>query len=58
MVVDFDPVIISFGPLAVRWYALMYVVGFVVAGQLLKVLVKRGFFQVAEEKIDSLIRTC
>jgi len=57
MVVDFDPIIISFGPIAIRWYALMYVVGFMVAGQLLKVLCKKGFFQVAEEKIDSLITT-
>lgn len=57
MVVDFDPIIFSLGPIAIRWYALMYVVGFVVAGQLLKVLCKRGFFKVPEEKIDSLITT-
>lgn len=57
MVVDFDPIIFSLGPIAIRWYALMYVVGFVVAGQLLKVLCKRNFFKVPEDKIDSLVTT-
>lgn len=28
---DFDPVAIHFGPLAVRWYGLMYLVGFILA---------------------------
>ena len=40
MVVQFDPVIFSIGPLAVRWYGLMYVVGFIISGFLLKVLSK------------------
>ncbi|MDC1175479.1 prolipoprotein diacylglyceryl transferase [Bacteriovoracaceae bacterium] len=57
MVVDLDPVIFSIGPLSVRWYGFMYVVGFLLAGFLLKKLIKRGFFKVAEEKIDSLITT-
>jgi phosphatidylglycerol:prolipoprotein diacylglycerol transferase len=57
MVVDFDPIIFSLGPIAIRWYALMYVLGFVLAGQLLKILCKRNFFKVPEEKIDSLVTT-
>ena len=28
----FDPVIFSIGPLAIRWYGLMYVLGFAGAG--------------------------
>ncbi len=52
-----SPVIFSLGPLAVRWYGLMYVIGFIIAGQLLKVLVRKQFFKVPEEKIDSLITT-
>lgn len=28
---DFDPVIFSVGPVALRWYGLMYLVGFVFA---------------------------
>jgi len=55
MVVDFDPDIFSLGPIHVRWYGMMYVIGFVLANFLLKRLVKRGFFKVATEKVDSLI---
>lgn len=55
MVVDFDPIIFSVGPLAVRWYGMMYVVGFIISGFLLKVLSKRGFFPLPTSKIDSLI---
>ncbi|MDD0852602.1 prolipoprotein diacylglyceryl transferase [Halobacteriovorax sp. GB3] len=52
-----DPVIFSLGPLQVRWYGLMYVIGFLIAGFLLKKLVQRNFFKVGVEKIDSLITT-
>lgn len=51
---DIDPVIFGFGPLQVRWYALMYVVGFILAGYLLKVLIKKNFLKITEDKIDSL----
>ena len=30
----FDPVLISIGPLAVRWYALAYIVGIMPAGSM------------------------
>lgn len=52
-----DPVIFSLGPLQIRWYGLMYVIGFLIAGYLFKVLIHRGFFKVAEEKIDTLVTT-
>ncbi|CAN0028891.1 unnamed protein product, partial [Chrysoparadoxa australica] len=55
MVVDFDPNIFSLGPLQIRWYGMMYVVGFVLANFLLKKLSERGFFKVPKEKVDSLI---
>jgi len=55
MVVDFDPDIFSIGPIHVRWYGMMYVVGFVLANFLLKKLVERGFFKVSKEKVDTLI---
>jgi phosphatidylglycerol:prolipoprotein diacylglycerol transferase len=54
-VVNFDPVIFSLGPLQVRWYGLMYVVGFVIAGFLMKRLGKEGFFKPGPDKSDSLI---
>ena len=54
-IVNIDPVIFSLGPLQVRWYGLMYVIGFLIAGFLLKKLVRRNFLTIPEEKIDSLI---
>jgi phosphatidylglycerol:prolipoprotein diacylglycerol transferase len=54
-VIEFDPNIFTLGPLQVRWYGMMYVVGFVLANFLLKKLVERGFFKVAKEQIDALI---
>ena len=55
MVVRLDPVIFSLGPLQVRWYGMMYVIGFIISGYLLRKLVDEGFFHVAKEKIDSYI---
>lgn len=52
-----DPIIFSIGPLAVRWYGLMYVIGFVAAGFFFKRLINEGFLQITKEKIDSLITT-
>jgi phosphatidylglycerol:prolipoprotein diacylglycerol transferase len=54
---NLDPVIFGIGSLQVRWYGLMYVIGFIIAGILLKVLVEKNFFKVSVEKIDTLITT-
>ena len=40
---QFDPILFSLGPLAVRWYGLMYVVAFIAFVVLAKVRVRRGF---------------
>ena len=50
-----DPVIFSLGPLQVRWYGLMYVIGFIIGAQLIKVLAKQGYSKIVVEKIDSFI---
>ena len=52
---NIDPIIYDFGPLQIRWYGLMYVIGFFIAGYLLKILVRQNFFKVKEDQIDSLI---
>jgi len=52
-----NPVLIDLGAVQVRWYGLMYVVGFIIAGILLKLLVKQNFLKVSVEKIDSLVTT-
>ena len=51
---DIDPVLFSLGPIQLRWYALMYVVGFILAGYLLKKLIKKNFLKITEEQIDNL----
>ncbi|HAZ11933.1 MAG: prolipoprotein diacylglyceryl transferase [Bdellovibrionales bacterium GWA2_49_15] len=52
---NIDPVLVALGPIQIRWYGLMYVIGFLIAGFLLKILVKEGFFRVAKEKVDAII---
>ncbi len=54
---NIDPVIFDLGPLQIRWYGLMYVIGFLISGYLLKILIKKNFFKITEDKIDSLITT-
>ncbi len=55
LVIDLDPVIFHIGSLQVRWYGLMYVIGFLIAGALLAKLSKEGFFKVPKKTIDSFI---
>ena len=52
-----NPVLLDLGAVQVRWYGLMYVIGFLVAGYLFKILVRQRFFKITEEKIDTLITT-
>ena len=55
MIIDFDPIIFSLGPISVRWYGTMYVVGFIISGLLLRVLSKRNFFPLPKNYIDVLV---
>jgi len=50
-----NPVILDLGALQVRWYGLMYVIGFMIASYLLKVLIRQNFFKITEDKIDSFV---
>ncbi len=58
MTVDFDPVIFGFGPLQVRWYGLMYVVGFILSTRLLVRLSKEGFYGASLKMGDRLVTYC
>jgi len=55
MEVNIDPVFFTLGPLQVRWYGLMYVIGFVWATFIGKKLVEEGFFPVKKRDVDTLI---
>lgn len=51
----FDPVIFSLGPLQIRWYGLMYVVGFLVGTKLLNHLALKKFWPLPKESIDKYV---
>jgi len=53
--VNIDPVAFSLGPVHVRWYGLMYVVGYLIGGYLLKRMAIRGLYRIPKEKVDSII---
>jgi phosphatidylglycerol:prolipoprotein diacylglycerol transferase len=52
---DIDPVIFSIGPLAVRWYGLMYLLGFVFAYLLLSRLSAKRGLAIGKEELSDLL---
>jgi len=52
---DFDPVIFSVGPLAIRWYGLMYVIGFIAAWVLAARRAKTSWSPIKPDQVDDLI---
>lgn len=55
MVFKIDPVIFHLGSLQIRWYGLMYVIGFLIAGFLGRKLVREKFFAITEKQVDTFI---
>jgi phosphatidylglycerol:prolipoprotein diacylglycerol transferase len=51
----FDPIALQVGPLAIRWYGLMYLIGFVGGWWLVRVRAKRGNAPVTVEQVDDLL---
>lgn len=53
---DLDPVLFHiWGPMAVRWYGIAYLLGFLGAYLILKRLAKRGEFAIPEEELGNFI---
>lgn len=50
-----DPVILSLGPLQVRWYGALYVLSFLVGGLILRSLAQKRFWPLPVESIDKFI---
>jgi phosphatidylglycerol:prolipoprotein diacylglycerol transferase len=50
-----DPVLVRFGPFAIRWYALAYIVGLVVGWQYLRWLVQRPGWKMTPEQLDDFL---
>ena len=52
---NLDPVFITIGTTEVRYYSLMYIVGFIIARQLVRKLGREGYFAPGEDKADELV---
>ncbi len=52
---DIDPVALSIGPLAVRWYGLMYLAGFAAAWWLGRIRIGKGLAPITREQFDGLL---
>ena len=52
---QFDPIAVSLGPLAIRWYGLMYLIGFVLFIVLGSVRIKRGYSVFTRPMLDDLL---
>ncbi|MCP4001026.1 MAG: prolipoprotein diacylglyceryl transferase [Gammaproteobacteria bacterium] len=50
-----DPIAIELGPLAVRWYGLMYVIGILGGWWLGRVLARRKYTPLNEQQVDDLV---
>jgi len=52
---NIDPVIVSFGPLAISWYSLAYVVGILLGLWLIKNIARNNFSEVTPEHLDNFV---
>lgn len=52
---QFDPVLISIGPLAIRWYALSYIVGFILFTILGRLRIAQGNSVFTKETLDDFL---
>lgn len=54
---DLSPTFFSIFGLDIRWYGLMYVISFLIAGQILNKLSKDGFLDFTKEDVDKFVTT-
>ena len=52
---NIDPVLVSFGPFAVRWYALAYIAGLVLGWRLMRSVAQKPPFDIDAEAIDDFL---
>ncbi len=52
---DIDPIIFSVGPLHVRWYGMMYVVGFFMAYWIVRHLSSRDHYDMSKDEIEDCL---
>ena len=52
---EINPIAISIGPVAIAWYGIMYLLGFIAAYLLAGFRVKQDWAPVTKEQVDDLI---
>ena len=55
---NFDPIALSIGPVAIRWYGLMYILAFVLFVTLCRVQIKRGYASaqgITKDDVDDIL---
>ena len=52
---EINPIAISIGPLAIAWYGIMYLMGFIAAYLLAGYRVQQDWSPVTKEKVDDII---
>jgi phosphatidylglycerol:prolipoprotein diacylglycerol transferase len=50
-----SPIALHIGPIQIRWYGIMYLVGYIVGYRLLRGRIKRGLLAMSEPDLDALI---
>jgi phosphatidylglycerol:prolipoprotein diacylglycerol transferase len=50
-----SPVILRLGPIAIRWYGVMYAVGYIVGIELARLRTRRGLWTLGPKDIDALV---
>ncbi len=55
---NLDPVIVSFGPVAIRWYALAYVLGLVIGWRYIRLLAKGAVPGIDKRSADDFLVWC
>ncbi|HDP24347.1 MAG TPA: prolipoprotein diacylglyceryl transferase [Deltaproteobacteria bacterium] len=53
-----DPVLIQIGPFAVRWYGLMYIIGFVLAYVIMRRVSRLKDYDMSRQEIEDLLAYC
>jgi phosphatidylglycerol:prolipoprotein diacylglycerol transferase len=52
--INFDPILLQFGPIRVSWYGLMYVFGFIASYLLVLYQTRKRDFRLTRQEVDSL----
>ena len=52
---NIDPVAISLGPIDIRWYGVMYLLGFTIAWVLARYRIRQGYMKMSKQQLSDLV---